>query len=379
MTCDYLIVGAGVFGSVVAERIANDLNKRVLVIDRRDHIGGNCYSREDRDTGIEYHIYGTHIFHTTDQEVCKYITQFTEFNGYHHQVLTKYRNKVYQMPINLETINSFYNKNFTPREAKVFITQEVKRENIKNPQNLEEKAISLIGRPLYEALIKGYTIKQWEKDAKELPASIINRLPIRFDYREDYFHNCRWQGIPLEGYTKIFERLLSSPNIEIKLNYDYMDHKNEFDVKEKIIFTGRLDQFFDFKYGVLDWRSVDFKREVIDYEDFQGTSVMNYAELNIPYTRIHEPRHLHPERNYQVSKTVIFYETSRKSQINDAYYPVNDDRNRDLSIKYIEEAKKEEKVIFGGRLGEYAYYDMDKTILSALKCYNEQIRENVNE
>jgi UDP-galactopyranose mutase len=376
MTCDYLIVGAGFFGSVIAERIANDLNKRVLVIDRRDHIGGNCYSSEDQSTGIEYHVYGTHIFHTSDREVWTYITQFTEFNGYHHQVLTKYQNKVYQMPINLETINAFYDKDFKPQEAKEFIDREVKKENIEHPQNLEEKAISLIGRPLYEAFIKGYTIKQWEKYPKELSASIINRLPIRFDYCEDYFQNCRWQGIPIGGYTKIFERLLSSPNIEIELNCDYMEHKNEFEVKEKVIFTGRLDQFFNFRYGVLDWRSVDFRREVIDYEDFQGTSVMNYAELSVPYTRIHEPKHLHPERDYQVSKTVIFYETSRMSEINNSYYPVSNDRNRDLSARYIEEAKKNEKVIFGGRLGEYAYYDMDKTVLSALKCYNEQILKN---
>ena len=376
MTCDYLIVGAGFFGSVIAERIANDLNKRVLVIDRRDHIGGNCYSSEDQSTGIEYHVYGTHIFHTSDREVWTYITQFTEFNGYHHQVLTKYQNKVYQMPINLETINAFYDKDFKPQEAKEFIDREVKKENIEHPKNLEEKAISLIGRPLYEAFIKGYTIKQWEKDPKKLSASIINRLPIRFDYCEDYFRNCRWQGIPIGGYTKIFERLLSSPNIEIELNCDYMEHKNEFEVKEKVIFTGRLDQFFNFRYGVLDWRSVDFRREMIDYEDFQGTSVMNYAELSVPYTRIHEPKHLHPERDYQVSKTVIFYETSRMSEINNSYYPVSNDRNRDLSAIYIEEAKKNEKVIFGGRLGEYAYYDMDKTILSALKCYNEQILKN---
>lgn len=373
MSYDYLIVGAGLFGSVIAERIANDLNKHVLVIDRRDHIGGNCYSYEDRDTGIECHLYGTHIFHTTDQDVWKYITQFTEFNGYHHQVLTKYQNRVYQMPINLETINSFYNQSFTPREAREFIAQEVNNENIKEPQNLEEKAISAIGRPLYEAFIKGYTIKQWDKDPNALPASIINRLPIRFDYREDYFHDCRWQGIPIEGYTKIFERLLSSPNIEIRLNCDYMEHKDEINVKEKTVFTGRLDQFFGFKYGVLDWRSVDFRREVIDYGDFQGTSVMNYAEASIPYTRIHEPRHLHPEREYQDNKTVIFYETSRMSKENDSYYPVNDNRNLNLSKKYNEEAQKEEDVIFGGRLGEYAYYDMDKTILSALKCYNEQI------
>ncbi len=373
MSYDYLIVGAGLFGSVIAERIANDFNKRVLVIDRREHIGGNCYSHEDKDTGIECHLYGTHIFHTTNQEVWKYITQFTEFNGYHHQVLTKYQNTVYQMPINLETINSFYNRNFTPQEAREFIAQEVKKENIEEPQSLEDKAISAIGRPLYEAFIKGYTIKQWDKDPKALPASIVNRLPIRFDYREDYFHDCRWQGIPIDGYTKIFERLLSSPNIDTRLNCDYMEHKNEFIIKGKTVFTGRLDQFFDFKFGVLNWRSVDFKREVIDTEDFQGTSVMNYAESSIPYTRIHEPRHLHPERKYKDDQTVIFYETSRMSKENDSYYPVNDDYNLDLSKKYIEEAHKEENVIFGGRLGEYAYYDMDKTILSALKCYNEQI------
>ncbi len=376
MICDYLIVGTGFFGSVIAERIANDLNKHVLIIDRRDHIGGNCYSCEDRDTGIEYHVYGTHIFHTNLDEVWTYISQFTEFNGYHHQVLTKFQNRVYQMPINLETINSFYDQNFSPQEAKKFIGQEIKKDNIENPLNLEEKAISLIGRPLYEAFIKGYTIKQWEINPKNLPAEIINRLPIRFDYREDYFQNCRWQGLPTGGYTKIFEKLLSSPNIEIKLNCDYMDYKNEFEVKEKIIFTGRLDQFFDFKYGVLDWRSVDFKRKVINYDDFQGTSVMNYAELSVPYTRIHEPKHLHPEREYETRNSVVFYETSRVAKKNDSYYPVNNERNQKIKAKYSEEAKKIKKMIFGGRLGEYAYYDMDKTIFSALKCYEKKTKGN---
>lgn len=379
MICDYLIVGAGFFGSVIAERIANDLNKRVIVIDRREHIGGNCYSCEDSDTGIEYHAYGTHIFHTTNQEVWTYLTQFTELNGYHHQVLTTYQNKIYQMPINLETINSFYNQNFTPQEAKQFITKEVERENIEHPHNMEEVAISLIGRPLYEAFIKGYTVKHWGKNPKQLPASIIDRLPIRFDYREDYFKNCRWQGIPIDGYTKIFQKLLSSSNIEVKLNCDYMEHKNEFEIKEKIIFTGRLDLFFNFKFGELDWRSVEFERKVINYEDFQGTAVMNYAESSVPYTRIHEPKHLHPERHYQESKTVIFYETPKESINNDVYYPINNDRNRDIKAKYMEEARKKGEVIFGGRLGEHAYYDMDKTILSALKCYDGQILRDLHE
>lgn len=379
MNCDYLIVGAGLFGSVIAERIANELNKHIIIIDRRNHIGGNCYSRDDLNTGIHYHVYGTHIFHTSDYDVWAYIKQFTEFNGYHHQVLTKFQNRVYQMPINLETINSFYNQNFTPKKAKEFIAQEVEKDNIQNPVNLEEKAISLIGRPLYEAFIKGYTVKQWEKDPKELPASIIDRLPIRFNYNEDYFHNSRKSGIPMDGYTNIFDRLLSSPNIDIKLNCDYIKHKNEIEVKEKIIFSGQIDEFFNYKYGMLDWRSVDFERELIDYEDYQGTSVMNYAELSVPFTRIHEPKHLHPEREYQISKTIIFYETSsRMSKKSDPFYPVNNRRNQDLKAKYMAESKTKGNVIFGGRLGEYAYYDMDKTIHAALKCYDEKIRANAH-
>ncbi len=376
MKCDYLIVGAGFFGSVIAERIASDLKKHVVVIDRRDHIGGNCYSREDGDTGIEYHVYGTHVFHTTNQEVWTYINQFTDFNGYHHQVLTKYQGSVYQMPINLETINAFYHQNFTPQEARDFIGREAKKENIQDPQNFEEEAISSIGRPLYEALLKGYTMKQWEKDPIELPASIIHRLPIRFDYKEDYFQNCRWQGIPCGGYTAVFHELLSSPNIEVKLNCDYMVNKHRFDVMEKTIFTGQLDHFFDYKYGVLDWRSVDFRHELIELEDFQGTSVMNYAELSVPYTRIHEPKHLHPERAYPGGRTVVFYETSRKGRKDDPYYPVDDRRNRELRAKYMAEAKKKDNLILGGRLGEYAYYDMDQTIFSALKCYKEKIIAN---
>lgn len=374
MKCDYLVVGAGFFGSTMAERIASGLGKSVIVIDRRNHIGGNCYSCPDKDTGIEYHMYGTHIFHTTEREVWDYLSKFTELNGYHHQVLTKYRGVVYQMPINLETINAFYGTHFAPREAREYMAQEIAKESISEPGNLEEKAISMIGRPLYEALIKGYTTKQWEQDPKTLSASIINRLPMRFDYREDYFQNCRWQGIPVHGYTDIFKKQLSSPNIEVKLNCDYLDHVDEFEVGEKTIYTGQLDQFFNYKYGVLDWRSVDFKREVIDDCDFQGTAVMNYAEAEVPYTRIHEPKHVHPERDYKTDQTVIFYEIPRMSKKTDAYYPVNNDRNRELRAKYIAEAKRMDHVIFGGRLGEYAYYDMDKTILSALRCYESQIK-----
>lgn len=372
MTYDYLVIGAGFFGSVIAERIAHDLGSKVLVIDKRPHIGGNCYSCFDEASGIEYHKYGTHIFHTSSSKAWQYITRFTEFNGYHHQVLTTYRNRVYQMPINLETINAFYNLSLTPQQAKEFIAQEIAKEYYPEPANLEEVAVSSIGRPLYEAFIKGYTIKQWNKDPKELPATIISRLPIRYSYCEDYFKNARWQGIPLEGYTKIFERLLSSKNIHIELNCDYFEHREHFKVKEKIIYTGPIDRFFDYTYGHLEWRSLQFEKKVYEFEDFQGTSVMNNADVDTPYTRSHEFRHLHSERNYTKDKTIIFYETSVRND-HEPYYPINTSVNEDILSKYRQLIQKEKGLVIGGRLGDYAYYDMDKTILAALKCFEEQI------
>jgi len=372
MQYDYLIVGAGVFGSVLAERIANGLGSKVLIIDKRPHIGGNCYSKLDENTGIEVHTYGTHIFHTSSKKVWDYITQFTDFNSYYHQVLTTYRNKVYQMPINLETINSFYNLNLKPYQAKELLKKEIEKEGIQEPKNLEEKAISLIGRPLYEAFIKGYTMKQWGTDPRELPPSIITRLPVRYNYREDYFVDSRWQGIPFEGYTKIFERMLDSCNIHVELNCDYFEYQNHFNVRNKIIYTGPIDRYFNYTYGKLEWRSIELQKEIVDVEDYQGTSVMNYADLEVKYTRIHEPRHLHPERRYTKQKTIIFYETSNNDP-DDPYYPGNNDRNRDLFSKYKKLAEKEESVIIGGRLGDYAYYDIDKAILAALKCYQEKI------
>ena len=372
MKCDFLVVGAGFFGCVLAERIANDMGRKVIVIDKRGHIGGNCFSEADDRTGIETHRYGTHIFHTVHREVWDYITRFTEFNGYYHQVLTVHDGKVFQMPINLETINSFYKKNFTPAQAREFIAKEIKKEDIEAPLNLEEKAISRIGRPLYEAFIKNYTIKQWGKSPRELPASIVERLPVRYDYNETYFLDARWQGLPLDGYTKVFERMLESPNIIVELNMDYFKCRESFQVAEKTIYTGPIDQFFDYKYGRLEWRTIDLKKEVLDVEDFQGTSVMNYADLDTEYTRIHEPRHLHRERGYTGEKTVVFYETARAGE-DEPYYPVNDDKNHAILGKYKELAAKEERVVIGGRLGDYAYYDMDKTILAALECYDRVI------
>jgi len=375
MTYDYLVVGAGFFGSVIAERIANELGCKVLVIDKRPHIGGNCYSLYDEESGIEYHQYGTHIFHTSSAKAWQYITRFTEFNGYHHQVLTTYRNRVYQMPINLETINAFYNLNLTPQQAREFISQEIAKEYYPEPSNFEEKAVSLIGRPLYEAFIKGYTIKQWGKDPKELPAAILSRLPIRYNYCEDYFVDSRWQGIPLAGYTKIFECMYSSKNIHVELNCDYFENRKSFKVRRKVIYTGPIDQFFDYTYGRLEWRSLQFIKKVFELEDFQGTSVMNYADVDIPHTRIHEYKHLHQERNYTNDKTVVFFETPIQND-NEPYYPVNTKRNEDILSKYKQLVQKEKNLVVGGRLGGYAYYDMDKAILAALKCFEEQIVEN---
>ena len=372
MTYDYLVVGAGFFGSVIAERIANDLDASVLVIDQRPHIAGNCYSEFDRQTGIEVHKYGTHIFHTSSAEVWEYISRFAEFNGYTHQVLTTYHDKVYQMPINLKTINAFYDLNLSPAEAKEFLQSEIARDAVKTPQNLEQKAISLIGRPLYEAFIKNYTIKQWNTDPKDLPPSIIQRMPVRYNYCDDYFVDCRWQGIPVEGYTRIFDNMLQSPNIDVRLNCDFFDCRDHFKINERIIYTGPIDRYFDYVHGRLEWRTVYFKRQTAEVEDYQGTAVMNYADPDTPFTRIHEFRHLHPERDYTQKQTVLFYE-SAGSDPSAPYYPVNSERNQAIFEKYQQLARQDQRVIIGGRLGAYAYYDMDKTILAALNCYEENI------
>jgi UDP-galactopyranose mutase len=369
----YLVVGAGFFGSVIAERIANDLNEKVLVIDKRSHIGGNCFSEIDPATGIEYHKYGTHIFHTPYPHIWRYINRFTEFNSYYHQVLTTYKNKVYQMPINLETINSFYGVNLKPFEVDEFLKKEIIKDSINNPKNFEEKAVTMIGRPLYEAFIKGYTKKQWQKDPKEMPESVLKRLPFRKNYNESYYFS-RWQGIPYQGYTSIFNKLLDHTNIDIQLNVDYFNIKNQIQSNTLIIYSGPIDRFFDYKYGKLDWRTLRFESEMLPIEDYQGTSVMNYAELDIPYTRIHEPRHLHPERNYPENRTLIIREYSETDTGNCPFYPINDERNQKLILQYREDASKLPNIVIGGRLGEYRYYDMHETIQTALQLYDERIR-----
>jgi UDP-galactopyranose mutase len=369
----YLIVGAGFFGAVLAERIANDLNEQVLVIDKRPHIGGNCYSEKDPQTGIEYHKYGTHIFHTSNPVVWTYINRFTDFNSYYHQVLTTHQGKVYQMPINLETINSFYGVNLKPFEVDAFLNAEIAKANISDPDNFEDMAISMMGRPLYEAFIRGYTMKQWQKDPKEMPASILKRLPFRKNYNESYYFS-RWQGIPLDGYTAIFERMLDHPNIEVQLNTDYFELKDRVGASTLVVYSGPVDRFFNYKYGRLDWRTLRFEQEVKGVEDYQGTSVMNYAEETIPYTRIHEPRHLHTERNYPNDQTLIIREYSELDTSDNPYYPINDTRNQQLLLKYREAANRQQNTIIAGRLGDYKYYDMHQTIARALEIYEQQIK-----
>ncbi|WP_136808521.1 UDP-galactopyranose mutase [Desulfosediminicola flagellatus] len=369
----FLVVGAGFFGSTIAERLATTCNVKVSVVERRNHIGGNCYSEYDSDTGIEYHAYGTHIFHTSNTKVWEYISQFTDFNSYFHQVLTTYKDKVYQMPINLETINSFYNLNLKPFEVDDYLSSEIAKDNITNPTNFEEKAISLIGRPLYEAFIKGYTIKQWQKHPQDLPASILKRLPFRKNYNESYFHD-KWQGVPEQGYTAIFEKMLENPKIHLLLNTDFFDIRDKIAEESIIIYSGPIDRFFDYKFGKLEWRTLKFEKEAINVEDYQGTSVMNYAEANIPFTRIHEPRHLHPERDYTKDKTLIIREYSEMDDGTEPYYPINDSKNQALLMKYHHETKKYPNVFFSGRLGEYKYLDMHQTIANALELFETKLR-----
>ncbi len=367
----YVIIGSGFFGAVLAERIANRLNEKVVVIEKRNHIGGNCYSLNEPETGIHYHLYGTHIFHTSNERVWKYINRFTEFNNYYHQVLTTYKGKAYQMPVNLETINSFYGINLKPFEVDDFLQKEIEKEKISEPANFEEKAISMMGRPLYEAFIKGYTIKQWQKDPRDMPVSILKRLPFRKNYNESYYFS-RWQGIPTEGYGRIFEKLLESKNIEVKLNVDYFKIKDLISPESRLIYSGPIDQFFNYKFGKLEYRTLKFEKEIKPYEDFQGTSVMNYADPEIPYTRIHEPRHLHPERtDYPSNKTLIIKEFSRLDDGSNPFYPINDERNQNLILKYRNEAAGLKNTIISGRLGEYKYFDMHDTINYALNVFDQ--------
>ena len=365
---DYVIVGSGLFGCVFAEQ-ARQAGQSCMVIERRSHVGGNCYSYEFEDTGINVHAYGTHIFHTNDSRIWEYVNKFSQFNRYQHRVLTTFKNRVYTMPINLGTINAFYGLNLKPYEVAEFLDK--KKGAIERPANLEEKAISLIGVDLYEAFIKGYTAKQWGCDPKDLPASIITRLPVRESYNDLYFNDL-YQGIPVEGYTPIFERLLGETPVELGVDF-FNDIEYWRSLGERLVYTGPIDRFFGYAHGHLNWRSVRFEVEKKNTADYQGTSVMNYAEEDIPYTRIHEPKHLHPERTWSKEETVVIREFSHIDE-NEPYYPVNFPADKAMLAEYTRMQKEESRVIFGGRLASYKYYDMHQVIGQALAVAKRELK-----
>lgn len=355
---DYLIVGTGLYGAVMAHELKKK-GKRCLVIDRRSHIAGNVYC--ENVEGINVHKYGAHIFHTSNKKVWEYINQFAEFNNYINSPVAIYKDELYNLPFNMNTFSKMWGIK-TPKEAKEKIAQQVAETGITEPKNLEEQGLSLVGRDVFEKLVKGYTEKQWGRDCKDLPAFIIKRLPVRFTYDNNYF-NDRYQGIPVGGYTKIVEKMLEGT--EVLLNADFFEFKKKNpDLADKIIFTGMIDEYFDYRLGALEYRSVRFETEVLDCDNYQGNAVVNYTEREVPYTRIIEHKHF---EFGQQEKTVISREYSSEWTVGmEPYYPVNNEQNNQLFEQYKELAAKEENVIFGGRLGDYKYYDMDKVIEAAL-------------
>lgn len=361
---DYLIVGVGLFGSIFAHE-ATKRGKKCLVIEKRDHVGGNCYTQNIE--GINVHKYGAHIFHASNKIVWDYIQQFAEFNRFTNSPVARYKNELYSLPFNMLTFNKMWGV-ITPQEAEAKIKEQIAQENITEPKNLEEQAISLVGRDIYEKLIKGYTEKQWGRKCTELPAFIIKRLPVRYTYDNNYFYDT-YQGIPIGGYTGIFERMLDG--IEVKLNVDFFAEREYYEnLADKIVFTGMIDEYFGYQFGKLEYRSLRFDNEVLDMPNYQGNAVVNYTEAEVPYTRIIE--HKHFEYGSQ-AKTVITREHSKEYEDGDEpYYPINDARNNELYAKYKALADEKNNVIFGGRLAQYKYFDMHNIIAEALECVNNE-------
>lgn len=371
---DFVVVGSGFYGLTVAEIAARVFKRKVLIIEQRDHIGGNAYSYFDPDSGIEIHKYGSHLFHTSNKSVFEYISRFTSLNDYRHRVKAKSNDKYYDIPINLGTISSVYEKVLTPTEAQNLLFEITKNYQSLKRENLEEKAISLIGWKLYEKFIKGYTSKQWQTDPKLLPADIINRLPVRFNFNDLYFDD-KWQGLPIDGYQAWFKSMVEDVNIDILLNTDFFNIKNLLKDK-KVIFTGPIDRFFNYKFGALGWRTLDFEIEKHEVADYQGVAVLNYVDQEVPWTRIHEFKHLHPERHPKENVTLIMKEFSRSAyELDDPYYPINSSQDREKLAKYRELAKRERNVVFGGRLGTYKYLDMHMAIASALNFMNNEFEK----
>ena len=371
---DLVVVGSGFFGLTIAERCANELGLDVLVLERRSHLGGNAYSEVEPETGIEVHTYGAHLFHTSNERVWEYVNRFTTFTGYQHRVFARYQGQVYSFPMNLGLINQFFGRSHTPDEARALIAEQASEIDTDRAQNLEEKAISLIGRPLYEAFVKGYTAKQWQTDPKELSPDIITRLPVRYTFDNRYF-NDTYEGLPTDGYTAWLTRMADHPRIEVRLDTDFFDVADDYRGQVPIVYTGPVDEYFGNSEGRLSWRTVDLEAEVKDVDDFQGTPVVNYNDEEVPYTRILEFKHFHPERTYLPGKTVVVHEYSRFAEPDDEpYYPINTADDRAKLLKYRDLAKQEPMVLFGGRLGTYKYLDMHMAIGSALSMFDNKLR-----
>ena len=378
MKADLVVVGCGLYGMTVAERAADELGLNVVIIDRRPHIGGNAYSEREASTGIEVHQYGAHLFHTSNERVWGYVNRFTTFTNYVHHVYANHKGVVYPLPVNLGTINQFFSAAMSPAEARALVAEQAAELGGKEPENFVEKGISLVGRPLYEAFFKSYTAKQWQTDPELLPASIISRLPVRYTYDNRYF-NDTYEGLPTDGYAAWFERMLDHPRIEVRLDTDFFDAGQELSKdavvgQVPVIYTGPVDRYFGYSDGVLGWRTIDLEQEVVPVGDFQGTSVMNYPDPDVPFTRIHEFKHFHPERPSPSDATVIMREFSRNAGADDEpYYPINTGQDRTMLAGYREMAAAEPGVLFGGRLGTYQYLDMHMAIASALTMYENRL------
>jgi UDP-galactopyranose mutase len=370
---DLIVVGSGLFGLTVAERAATELGLRVLVLERRQHVGGNAWSEREPITGIEVHRYGAHLFHTSNERVWNYVNRFTAFTGYQHRVFSVFKGRVYPLPINLGTICEFFGEHLTPHQARQLVAEHAAEVPHRQATNLEDKAISLVGRPLYEAFVRGYTHKQWQTDPRELSADIITRLPVRYTFDNRYF-NDTYEGLPVDGYAAWLTTMASTPGVDVRLGVDFFEVRDGLPPTAPVVCTGALDRYFDYAEGSLAWRTLDFAQEVLPVEDFQGTPVMNYADEDVPWTRIHEFRHFHPEREHPGDRTVIVREYSRTAGPGDEpYYPVNASTDRQRLQRYRERARQEPGVLFGGRLGTYQYLDMHMAIASAFSMIDNEL------
>lgn len=372
-TAELIVVGTGLYGLTIAECAARQTGAKVVMLDARKHLGGNAYSYTEPATNVEVHAYGSHLFHTSNPAVWEYVNRFTAFNSYQHSVYTLHDSSVFSLPFNLLTMSQIYGRSLSPQEARDQIARDTEGLDSNTARNLEEKAIASVGRPIYEALIRGYTLKQWQTDPSDLPPEVISRLPVRFNFNNRYFSDT-WEGLPLNGYAAWLEKMVNSPNISVFLETDFFDVRSILPKGVPVVYTGALDRFFDYRHGLLSWRTLDFDLEVLTIEDFQGTAVMNYADADVSFTRIHEFKHLHPERG-NASGTVIMHEYSRfAGRQDEPYYPVNSPEDRVRLLAYREMARDEPGVHFGGRLGTYQYLDMHMAIASAQSAFRRDIQ-----